>query len=97
MSALGGLLPGGIWSKGGVCSWGDLAGGVCLVGGSGPRGCLLPGGVSAPGGSVLGGMLQGGLLLGGVSGLGGSARGGGVGGVSQHAQRQTPPPCGQNS
>ena len=44
------LVPGGVWS-GGVC-YGGLVRGVCLVGGSAPRGVSDPRGVSAPRGDV---------------------------------------------
>ena len=101
----GGSTPGWcVVSAPGGCLRG--LGGVCSQGG---QWCLLPergvcawsrGWVSAPrGGGVpgLGGclLLGGGVCSGGCLPPGGCAWSGG--GVSQHALRQTPAPCGQNS
>ena len=80
MSAPGGCLLQGGCLVRGVCA----QGGACFH-----EGCLLLwGGVSATGGvSGLGGICSGGCLLpGGICSWG----------VSQHALRQTPPPCEQN-
>ena len=81
----------------------SASGGVYLVLGGvlSPGGCLVQGvsglGVSGPGGCLLGGCQLLGVSALGVSAPGGVCSSGGLllGGVSQHAQRQTPP-CEQN-
>ena len=96
------LLPRGVSVPGGCLLQGVSAPGGCLLpGGVCSRGCMLLGGVCFWGGVCSqGGVCSGGcLLLGrGVSALGGVWSGNGwgcllpVGGVSQHALRQTPSP-----
>ena len=83
-------LPGGVPAcRGCTCLWMGVPTGGCTC-----LGVYLPGGCTCPGGVPAQGMyLPGGSCPGGVSAWGGVYL---LGGVSQHALRQTPTHCKKN-